>query len=173
MSWPQPLPVMEKLGQTIVANSAGAFGSYEVMYGELNLTSPSPRIVEAMTFLRDQPDLRRDPLAEHVVCLNRTGDLGGGEGGEAGKSGGGGKEERRRGKKEKREGREEGKKKEEGADQFFGLSSVPPIANVKTFVHEVKQVDLETLYSCYLLLIRRPYEGMTHWKGTRYLSIAS
>ncbi|MFL5297784.1 MAG: NADH-quinone oxidoreductase subunit C [Phenylobacterium sp.] len=66
MSWPQPLPILEKLGQTIVANSAGAFGSYEVMYGELNLTSPSPRIVEAMTFLRDQPDLRFSILID--VC---------------------------------------------------------------------------------------------------------
>jgi len=58
MSWPQPLPVLEKLGQAIVANSAGAVASYEVMYGELNLTGPANRVVEAMTLLRDNPEFR-------------------------------------------------------------------------------------------------------------------
>jgi NADH-quinone oxidoreductase subunit C len=56
MSWPQPLPILEKLGQTIVAKSKGALTSYEVMYGEVNLTGPATRIVDALTYLRDHPD---------------------------------------------------------------------------------------------------------------------
>ncbi|MFI4951013.1 MAG: NADH-quinone oxidoreductase subunit C [Caulobacterales bacterium] len=66
MSWPQPLPILEKLGQAIVANSAGALTSYEVMYGEVNLTGPATRIVEALTNLRDNPDFRFSILVD--VC---------------------------------------------------------------------------------------------------------
>ena len=46
------------LGNTIVANAAGAVGSYSVAYGELTLTGPAGRVVEALTFLRDHPDCR-------------------------------------------------------------------------------------------------------------------
>ena len=53
MSWPQPQPMLEKLGQQIVKASKGGFTGYEVMYGELNLTSSADRIVGAMTQLRD------------------------------------------------------------------------------------------------------------------------
>jgi NADH-quinone oxidoreductase subunit C len=56
MSWPQPLPVLEKLGQKIVKASKGAITGYEIMYGEVNLVGPAARIVEAMTLLRDAPD---------------------------------------------------------------------------------------------------------------------
>jgi len=66
MSWPQPLPILEALGQQIVANSAGALTSYEVMYGEVNLTGPATRIVEALTNLRDNPDFRFSILVD--VC---------------------------------------------------------------------------------------------------------
>ena len=66
MSWPQPLPMLEKLGQQIVAKSKGAITGYEVMYGELNLTGPAARIVEAMTHLRDHKDLRFSQLMD--VC---------------------------------------------------------------------------------------------------------
>jgi NADH-quinone oxidoreductase subunit C len=66
MSWPQPLPILEKLGQAIVANSTGALSSYEVMYGEVNLTGPATRIVEALTYLRDHPDFRFHQLID--VC---------------------------------------------------------------------------------------------------------
>jgi NADH-quinone oxidoreductase subunit C len=58
MSWPQPLPILEQLGQAIVANSTGAITSYEVMYGEVNLTGPTTRIVQALTYLRDHPDFQ-------------------------------------------------------------------------------------------------------------------
>jgi NADH-quinone oxidoreductase subunit C len=53
MSWPVTNPELEALGQQLVANGAGAFGSYEVAYGELSLTGPAGRIVEALTLLRD------------------------------------------------------------------------------------------------------------------------
>jgi NADH-quinone oxidoreductase subunit C len=53
MSWPQPQPILEKLGQQIVKASKGGFTAYEVMYGELNLTSSSARIIDALTLLRD------------------------------------------------------------------------------------------------------------------------
>jgi len=66
MSWPQPQPILEKLGQAIVANSSGAVASYEVMYGEVNLTGPANRIVEALTNLRDHPDFRFSVLID--VC---------------------------------------------------------------------------------------------------------
>jgi NADH-quinone oxidoreductase subunit C len=55
MSWPTPLPALEKLGKTLVAKSKGAISGYTVMYGELNLTAPAARIVEALTLLRDNP----------------------------------------------------------------------------------------------------------------------
>ncbi|HEY0437487.1 MAG TPA: NADH-quinone oxidoreductase subunit C [Phenylobacterium sp.] len=64
MSWPQPLPVLEQLGQKIVANSTGAITSYEVMYGEVNLTGPATRVVEAMAYLRDHPDFRFQQLID-------------------------------------------------------------------------------------------------------------
>ena len=64
MSWPQPLPILEKLGQTIVAKSKGAITSYEVMYGEVNLTGPATRIVDARTYLRDHPDFRFHQLID-------------------------------------------------------------------------------------------------------------
>jgi NADH-quinone oxidoreductase subunit C len=66
MSWPQPLPMLEKLGQQIVAKSKGAITAYEVMYGELNLTGPAARIVDAMTYLRGHKDLDLHQLMD--VC---------------------------------------------------------------------------------------------------------
>ncbi len=64
MSWPQPLPILEKLGREIVESSDGAITGYEVMYGEVNLVGPAGRIVDAMTHLRDHPDLRFSQLID-------------------------------------------------------------------------------------------------------------
>ena len=59
MSWPQPLPILEKLGAGIVkAAGKGVFTGYEVMYGELNFTAPADRIVQALTYLRDADNLK-------------------------------------------------------------------------------------------------------------------
>ncbi|WP_309605746.1 NADH-quinone oxidoreductase subunit C [Phenylobacterium sp.] len=64
MSWPQPQPILEKLGRAIVKSSKGAITGYEVMYGEVNLTGPTGRIVEAMAHLRDHPDFRFSQLID-------------------------------------------------------------------------------------------------------------
>ena len=39
MSWPATAAELETLGQAIVADGAGAFGSYHVAFGELTLTA--------------------------------------------------------------------------------------------------------------------------------------
>ena len=53
MSWPASTPELEKLGQEIVANGAGAFTGSFVAYGDLTVTAQMTRIVEALTYLRD------------------------------------------------------------------------------------------------------------------------
>lgn len=53
MSWPASSAELETLGQDLVANGVGAFGSYEVAYGELTLTAPAGRILEGLALLRD------------------------------------------------------------------------------------------------------------------------
>jgi NADH-quinone oxidoreductase subunit C len=58
MSWPQSHPILEELGQSILANGAGAIDAYEVMYCELTVIGPATRVVQALAFLRDHPDLR-------------------------------------------------------------------------------------------------------------------
>jgi NADH-quinone oxidoreductase subunit C len=61
-SWWTPSADLDALGQTIVANGAGAFGGHHVAFGELTLTAPLPRIVDALTYLRDHKDLRFQQL---------------------------------------------------------------------------------------------------------------
>jgi NADH-quinone oxidoreductase subunit C len=59
MSWPQPLPILEKLGvSTVKAAGKGVFTGYEVMYGELTFTTTADRIVQALTHLRDADGLK-------------------------------------------------------------------------------------------------------------------
>ena len=53
MSWPTTTQALETLGQQIVANGAGAFTGFAVAYGDLTVTAQMPRIVDALTFLRD------------------------------------------------------------------------------------------------------------------------
>ena len=53
MSWPMTNAELETLGQELVANGAGLFGSYDVAYGELSLSGPAGRVGEALTLLRD------------------------------------------------------------------------------------------------------------------------
>ena len=64
MSWPQPLPVLEQLGQTIVANSAGLVGGYTVLYGELNLSAAAGAVPAALAYLRDNPDFQFQQLID-------------------------------------------------------------------------------------------------------------
>ncbi|MDB5447621.1 MAG: nuoC [Phenylobacterium sp.] len=53
MSWPPTHAELEALGQDLVVNGAGLFTSYEVAFGDLNVTAQMPRIAEAMRYLRD------------------------------------------------------------------------------------------------------------------------
>ena len=64
MSWPVSAADLQALGQAMVANSAGALAGAHVAFDELSLTAPLPRIVEALTFLRDHPDYRFEVLID-------------------------------------------------------------------------------------------------------------
>ncbi|MDB5471575.1 MAG: hypothetical protein JWR84_3135 [Caulobacter sp.] len=55
---------LDALGQSIVANSAGAIVSYDVSFGELTVSAQMTRIVEALTQLRDHPDYRFHQLID-------------------------------------------------------------------------------------------------------------
>ena len=66
MTWPTPQPILEKLGQQVVAKTKGAVTSYDVMYGELNLKGPADRVLDALTYLRDAKDLQFTQLMD--VC---------------------------------------------------------------------------------------------------------
>jgi NADH-quinone oxidoreductase subunit C len=54
----------EALGQSIVANAAGAITAAHVAFGELTLVGPAHRVVEALTFLRDNPAMRFEQLID-------------------------------------------------------------------------------------------------------------
>jgi len=64
MSWPNTSDHMEILGQAMVANSAGAIAGYSMAYDELTLTAPLPRIVDALTYLRDHQDYQFQQLID-------------------------------------------------------------------------------------------------------------
>ena len=55
---------LEALGQAIVANAAGAITTFSVAFGELTVTGPAGRVVDALTFLRDHPDCRFHQLVD-------------------------------------------------------------------------------------------------------------
>jgi NADH-quinone oxidoreductase subunit C len=54
MSWPITEDAQSALGNDIVTSAAGAVAGYHLAYGELTLTAPANRIVQALTQLRDQ-----------------------------------------------------------------------------------------------------------------------
>ena len=53
MTWPVSAKELQKLGKSLVAGSAKALGGYQLAFGEVTVTAPAPRIVEALTYLRD------------------------------------------------------------------------------------------------------------------------
>lgn len=53
MSWPVSDADLGKLGKTIVKDAKGVITGANVAFGELNLTAPADKIVEALTYLRD------------------------------------------------------------------------------------------------------------------------
>ncbi|MDO8324042.1 MAG: NADH-quinone oxidoreductase subunit C [Phenylobacterium sp.] len=54
MSWPVEISTLESLGQQLVADSAGAVAGYSLAFGELTLTAPVGRVVQALTLMRDK-----------------------------------------------------------------------------------------------------------------------
>jgi NADH-quinone oxidoreductase subunit C len=53
MSWPVADADLGKLGKAIVKDAKGVITGANVAFGELNLTAPAGKIVEALTYLRD------------------------------------------------------------------------------------------------------------------------
>jgi NADH-quinone oxidoreductase subunit C len=53
MSWPATAKQLETLGRAIVSGRKGLIGEAAVAFGDLTLTAPAARIVEALTYLRD------------------------------------------------------------------------------------------------------------------------
>ncbi len=57
---------LDALGQSIVANSAGAATGYAVAFGELSIHGVADRIVDLLTLLRDSPEYQFQQLLD--VC---------------------------------------------------------------------------------------------------------
>ena len=53
MSWPVKDADLSKLGKAILKEAKGLVAGADVQYGELTLTAPAGKIVEALTYLRD------------------------------------------------------------------------------------------------------------------------
>ena len=53
MSWPVKDADLSKLGKAILKEAKGLVTGADVQYGELTLTGPAGKIVEALTYLRD------------------------------------------------------------------------------------------------------------------------
>lgn len=53
MSWPLTESELSKLGKAICKEAKGLITDAHVAFGELTLIGPAPRIVEALTYLRD------------------------------------------------------------------------------------------------------------------------
>jgi NADH-quinone oxidoreductase subunit C len=87
MTWPVSVSDLEALGQQAVVDGVGAIAGAHLAYGELTLTAPAHRIVEALTQLRDKfgfeqlidlcgvdyPDrARRFDVVYHLLSLTRN-----------------------------------------------------------------------------------------------------
>jgi NADH-quinone oxidoreductase subunit C len=66
MTWPASDDDLEALGKSMVADSAGALTGFSVAFGDLTVTGPSARIVEALTQLRDKPAFEFQQLID--IC---------------------------------------------------------------------------------------------------------
>jgi NADH-quinone oxidoreductase subunit C len=58
MIWSVPDEELQAQGERILANSAGGVTAFRLSWGELTLEAVAGRIVEVLTQLRDDPDLR-------------------------------------------------------------------------------------------------------------------
>jgi NADH-quinone oxidoreductase subunit C len=66
MTWRLSDEILHALGETAVADSAGALGAFTVALGEVTVTAPAHRIVEALIHLRDHAALQFHQLLD--VC---------------------------------------------------------------------------------------------------------
>ena len=74
MSWPVKDADRATLGKTILKEAKGLVAGADVQYGELTLTAPAGKIVEALTYLRDAPrwDFASTPaLRERVARIEK------------------------------------------------------------------------------------------------------
>jgi NADH-quinone oxidoreductase subunit C len=55
---------LARMGEAVVANSAGAALGYHVRFGELTVRAQASRIVELLTLLRDSPEFRFQQLID-------------------------------------------------------------------------------------------------------------
>jgi NADH-quinone oxidoreductase subunit C len=63
-NWRLSDEALAEMGQRIVANSAGTVSGFEIAFGDLQMHVQAHRIVEALTFLRDAPDLQFQQLMD-------------------------------------------------------------------------------------------------------------
>ena len=63
-TWQVPEAALTELGERVVANSAGAIAAFQVAFGELVVHAAAPRIVEALTTLRDSPEFEFQQLID-------------------------------------------------------------------------------------------------------------
>jgi NADH-quinone oxidoreductase subunit C len=66
MTWRLSDEILTALGEVVVADSAGAISAFSLALGELTVTAPAHRIVEALTHLRDHAALQFHQLMD--VC---------------------------------------------------------------------------------------------------------
>ena len=66
MNWRVADETLMALGEQVVAGSGGAIGEFSVAHGEVTVAAPAARIVEALTYLRDDPVLQFHQLMD--VC---------------------------------------------------------------------------------------------------------
>ena len=64
MNWRVADDALTAMGEQVVAGSGGAISEFSVAHGEVTVTAPARRIVEALTYLRDDPALRFHQLMD-------------------------------------------------------------------------------------------------------------
>jgi len=64
MSWSMSDDVLNALGERAVAGSGGAIASFSVAHGEVTVAGPAGRVIDALTFLRDDPALQFHQLID-------------------------------------------------------------------------------------------------------------
>ncbi len=64
MNWRVADDALTALGEQVVAGGGGAIGDFFVAHGEVTVTAPAARVVEALTYLRDDPSLQFHQLMD-------------------------------------------------------------------------------------------------------------